>query len=94
MEINSKLKPVSEIKPAAGENIEIDIKILSGMIKELKLLLQGNDFLSGRKIDDILELSGLGPLTDSLNRIDREIKKFNYGEALRRIEKFEKENNL
>jgi PAS domain S-box-containing protein len=71
-----------------NDNKEFDSIKFNKLLGELKILIKDNDFRAGRKIDEILELPGIGPLTKALKVLENDIKNYDFEDAIQRINDF------
>lgn len=83
-EIRSKLIPVSESKTAVEEGT-LDREKFKKLFNELTLLVQGVDYDSKKKIEEILAMPGLGAWKQELIQVQYSIKRFEYDKALEKI---------
>ncbi|MCX6149552.1 MAG: PAS domain S-box protein [Ignavibacteriales bacterium] len=80
---NTRMDTVKE-----DDSKEFDKQKFNELFGELKNLLENNDFDSCKKIDEILELSGIGIYVSALKEIENAIKIYDFNEAIKKLKEF------
>lgn len=89
--LNLALNEISKWKDtrvqSAGKEIEgeLDNNKFRMMIKELKKLLEDNDFESSKKIEELLSLPGIARYREILKDIEISVKNYDFDEAIEKL---------
>ncbi len=65
-----------------GVKQELDIPKLEQALGELKSLIERDDFEASKKIDELMEMPGLGRIKTSLAEVEKNIKQYDFESAL------------
>jgi two-component system sensor histidine kinase/response regulator len=68
-----------------NDNKAFDSNKFNKLVSELKGLIEDNDFRSGKKIDEILSLPGIGSYSSALKVVEIDIKNFDFDEAIQKL---------
>jgi polar amino acid transport system substrate-binding protein len=86
--LNSRF--VSDVKIKEGT---LDESIFTELLGELRILIEENDFESGKKIDELLALPGISDRKELLQEIENEVKNYDFDSALQKLEVLRNEGN-
>lgn len=68
------------------DNAKLDVKKFKEHVITLKKLLEDNDFESGKKIDEIMEMPGIKIHEKILREIENAVKNYNFDDALGKLD--------
>lgn len=90
---------VKNNKPAKAEPIdigggELDPVIFGKLISELLFLVENNDFDSGKKLQEILRLEGIGSYKDELCKAEKLLSNYDFDEVLELLKSIDSANNV
>ena len=93
-EIGEWLKTITqpEDKLHAAEAGQLDVTAFKSQIAELKSLVENSDFGSGKKLEDIMSMTGVGRYKEELSKVSKMISDYEFDEALEILEKITCEN--
>jgi two-component system sensor histidine kinase/response regulator len=88
IEIQNRLTPIPETE-VDDQGVTLDAEKFKKLFKELIELVEGVDYDSKQKMEEILALPGIGGLKAELLKAQSEIKKFEYDKAMEIIKQIQ-----